>query len=617
MRRYFIFFIVYEIVISLYFYSIYNDKILDFQKNTLNLVEHSIDSTINTFELANDDFHSQHSYEISKLVHLANDASSNKRDEIRQKILKTFMTFFMDKKLNSLEGMQIFDKYGNSIIRLHKPEVYDDPIINLRASLQYMIKNFSYNKGFEIGVYKESYRFQYPLFYDGDFVGSYEYSISFEALKKEMKKFYANQYLIIFKANEIDSIVVKETIEKRYKKLKIASQEFYYQPSEFKYSFDKRRLDYILTLDSVKKAINDKSAKVINYSFDDNQYDYVVKPVYDITNKHIGYILVDVDNIYINGFRYELFINIFLASLLSLMFFIFLLKQIKNKTYVRELINTQHDMLIVTDGLVIKDANKALLDFFGYESLKGFTTSNSCICDFFVQENGYLQKYMDGVIWTDYIIENPNESHKVIIKDISDDSKKVFELEHKILKTSGYIFMVFKDITEKIQEYNKLMNSANYDELTNIYNRRSFENYLSKEMEKSSKSKKLFSLIMFDIDDFKLINDEYGHDVGDLVLKELSSTVSASIRDTDLFARWGGEEFMIISTTDIAKSESQAEKLRLIIEQKDFSIVGKVTCSFGVTQYHVDDTKKSIVKKCDNMLYSAKKSGKNCVASIR
>ncbi len=617
MRRYFIFFIVYEIVISFYFYSIYNDKVLDFQKNTLKLVEHSVNSTINTFELANDDFHSQHSYEMSKLVHLANDASSKIRDEIRQKLSKAYMTFYTDKKLCSLEGMQIFDKYGNSILRLHKPEVHDDPIINLRASLQYMVKNFSYNKGFEIGIYQESYRFQYPLFYDGDFVGSYEYSISFEALKKEMKKFYANQYLMIFKADEIDAIVTKETIKKQYKKLQILSQKFYYKPSEFQYSFDKERVDYILTLNSVKKAIVGKRAKVINYSFDGEQYDFVVNPVYDITNKHIGYMLVDVDNIYINNFRYELFINILLASLLSLMMFIYLLKQIKNKTYVRELINMQHDMLIVSDGLKIKDANKSLLGFFGYETLKEFTPHNSCICNFFIEGDNYLQKDMNGVNWAKYILQHPDKIYQVKMKDISDDSIKVFELEYEVLKSTGYIFLVFKDVTEKVEEYNKLVNSANYDELTNIYNRRSFEYYLNKELNKSSKSKELFSLIMFDIDDFKLINDEYGHDVGDVILKELTAIVSTHIRGTDSFARWGGEEFMIISVTDILNSESQAEKLRVIIEQKDFPIVGKVTCSFGVTQYHEGDTKDSIVKRCDNMLYSAKNSGKNCVASIR
>jgi len=122
---------------------------------------------------------------------------------------------------------------------------------------------------------------------------------------------------------------------------------------------------------------------------------------------------------------------------------------------------------------------------------------------------------------------------------------------------------------------------------------------------------------MFDIDHFKNVNDTYGHDVGDIILQELTALVSDAIRETDFFARWGGEEFMIITHTEIAQSELLAEKLRSLIEENQFSEVESITSSFGVAQYRRDDTKESIVKRCDEMLYSAKNSGRNCVVSIR
>ena len=617
MRYYFVFFIIYEIIISFYFYHQYTNKLHDVHQNTINLVEHTLDTTINIFELANDDFHSQHSYEIAKLTNRANGASKQERDKIREELLKSFMMFYSNKKLYSLEGMHIFDKNGHSLLRFHQPTKHDDPIIDLRTSLQNMLKDFSYKKGLEIGVYKESYRFQYPLFYDGEFVGSYEYSISFKALQKEMNKFFANQYTLILKAKDIEIVASVRAIQDRYKKINIGPKEFYFQPLLFNNSIEKEHFEYILTLNELYSSLKPDDVTVVNYSIDGEYFDLVVKPISDISNKHIGYMFVSIYDDHIIDLRYDLFVNILLASLLSLMAFIYLIKQIKHKMYVRELINMQQDMLVVTDGKKIKDANNALLEFFGYESLVDFEKKNSCICDFFIEEDGFLQKYNDGAVWTEYITEHPDKKYRTKMKDISSDKIRVFELEFENLKNLDYIFILFRDITDQFEEHKKLINRANYDTLTNIYNRSSFEHYLDIELKRSSRNGEVFSLIMFDIDHFKQINDDYGHDVGDSVLKELTALVSLHIRDIDIFSRWGGEEFMIISSTNITHSEAFAEKLREVIENNKFTHVEHVRCSFGVTQYHNGDTPESIVKRCDNMLYSAKESGRNCVASMR
>jgi diguanylate cyclase (GGDEF)-like protein len=93
--------------------------------------------------------------------------------------------------------------------------------------------------------------------------------------------------------------------------------------------------------------------------------------------------------------------------------------------------------------------------------------------------------------------------------------------------------------------------------------------------------------------------------------------LNEGIRNTDILGRWGGEEFMIITHADIAQSETFAQKLRELVESYNFTKVASVTSSFGVTHYRKNDTKESIVKRCDEMLYSAKNSGRNCVVSIR
>ncbi|GEM_PF-5881169 len=123
-----------------------------------------------------------------------------------------------------------------------------------------------------------------------------------------------------------------------------------------------------------------------------------------------------------------------------------------------------------------------------------------------------------------------------------------------------------------------------------------------------------FSLVMFDIDHFKSFNDKYGHDVGDFVLKEVSFNVKHIVRETDTFARWGGEEFMIILPyTDLDNAVMFTSKIQNSIASLELGDLPKVTCSFGVVEYILGDTKEDIIKRVDEKLYLAKNSGRNCI----
>jgi len=119
---------------------------------------------------------------------------------------------------------------------------------------------------------------------------------------------------------------------------------------------------------------------------------------------------------------------------------------------------------------------------------------------------------------------------------------------------------------------------------------------------------------MLDIDRFKEINDAFGHQAGDTVLSELTDLVKENIRNNDFFARFGGEEFMIIvQTPKLKKAVELAEKLRSTIEMHDFTLKINVTCSFGVTSNEQDDTNGSIIYRADTALYKAKENGRNRV----
>jgi polar amino acid transport system substrate-binding protein len=164
------------------------------------------------------------------------------------------------------------------------------------------------------------------------------------------------------------------------------------------------------------------------------------------------------------------------------------------------------------------------------------------------------------------------------------------------------------------QELHKIVNT---DVLTNIYNRRKIESLINLEIEHSNKYAKDLSIIFFDIDDFKEINDTYGHKIGDKILINLSKVVSSTIRKNDHFGRWGGEEFIVIlPNTDIKKAKEIAEKIKNTIYSYDFEINKNISCSFGVTQFQSNDNEDSIITRVDNAMYEVKEDGKNSVKVV-
>ena len=182
---------------------------------------------------------------------------------------------------------------------------------------------------------------------------------------------------------------------------------------------------------------------------------------------------------------------------------------------------------------------------------------------------------------------------------------------------------IVRNSQNKLEEVNKALNekAMQYemmsvtDRLTGIYNRGKFELELSNEIQRVNRyDSESFSLIFFDIDNFKKINDTYGHSIGDMVLIKIVSLLHDALRTTDVFARWGGEEFVIIMPhTALSNAVEAAEKLRQIIEKENIKEVGQVTCSFGVTEFLKDDDIQSLIIRADNAMYKAKKEGKNRV----
>jgi diguanylate cyclase (GGDEF)-like protein len=155
---------------------------------------------------------------------------------------------------------------------------------------------------------------------------------------------------------------------------------------------------------------------------------------------------------------------------------------------------------------------------------------------------------------------------------------------------------------------------ANTDYLTKLPNRRKMEQILQQEKQTFQDEGTLFTVCMFDIDYFKEVNDNHGHDVGDNVLQELTSLISGNLKENEHIGRWGGEEFLIIfSHIDLKKGSQRAATICQLIHQHDFPQVGRITCSFGIAQCERNEELKDLLKRTDDALYSAKANGRNRV----
>ena len=152
------------------------------------------------------------------------------------------------------------------------------------------------------------------------------------------------------------------------------------------------------------------------------------------------------------------------------------------------------------------------------------------------------------------------------------------------------------------------------DALSGLYNRRYMNKRLEEEIMKHQRYGTAFSVLLLDIDYFKKINDTFGHDKGDLVIKKISSLIQKNIRNTDICARWGGEEFLILaSNSDLSGAVKLANNLKDLIENSDFEINNKVTVSIGVSSMNKHLEEESLLKLVDNALYKAKEKGRNRV----
>jgi len=281
-----------------------------------------------------------------------------------------------------------------------------------------------------------------------------------------------------------------------------------------------------------------------------------------------------------------------------------------------------NSIMVLTDKEEILKVNRAGLNFFGFRTLEEMLQNHKHIIKFFeeVTEKVTDKKVIHGKRWVVDVAKKGHQDIKVKMKpfgycnDSSSSLEQYFNLRVNSVASGRYL-LTFDNVTGLVREKDSIKEKAEHDPLTGVFNRLKFDDLFDEMFGRAMHFNETFSIVLFDIDHFKQINDSYGHTVGDSVLRELARLVRLQLRKNDLLARWGGEEFIILSrlTTDI-QAKQLADRLRKVIESYRFDhLQTKVTCSFGVTQYYAEDKESDIFERADKALYDAKKRGRNRV----
>ena len=298
------------------------------------------------------------------------------------------------------------------------------------------------------------------------------------------------------------------------------------------------------------------------------------------------------------------------AVLLFAIFAVLVFYKNSSDIYLKRFIEYNSDIIAITNQTDILMMNSAGLNLYNFTSVSKLRQKTKYLSRLFKEIVEEDSKYIVGVNWVTKI----SKKQKITVQIELNNFKQTYTLQvHKINKNRYMV--TFHNISRVVAERKAISQVAEKDELTKIYNRVKFNQMLTLAIRNATIYQKPFSLIILDIDHFKKVNDTYGHDIGDKVLIQVSALVKSMLHESDTFARWGGEEFVIIAEGATENGgHSLANRLREAIEYYPFEFVKQITCSFGVSQYKQGESAESVLKRADNALYYAKEGGRNMVS---
>lgn len=281
-------------------------------------------------------------------------------------------------------------------------------------------------------------------------------------------------------------------------------------------------------------------------------------------------------------------------------------------------IESAYDGIVTIDkNSTIAQINQSALEIFGYrkDEITGKPLERLLPKKYRAKHKDYVAAFAESPVRS-----RPMHARSAVRGLRKDGTEFTAEVTISKIRVDNELEMtaVVRDISERSRLIEELQKAAIEDGLTGIYNRRHLERIIRRELLRCSRFGCLVALVLFDIDEFKKINDSLGHEAGDLVLKRITGLVKENIREVDVFGRWGGDEFLLIlPQSNCASASRWADRLRAKLAECKLDYHGQqieLRCSFGVAEYDIGlESAETLVAMADKALYGAKQAGRNQV----
>jgi diguanylate cyclase (GGDEF)-like protein len=605
--------ILITIFLSIYFVLLYFHKleISNHKQKSITELEKQYETITNNLKTLSKVYYDEivNKDEILSILENVNESSIAQRDKIRIKLYNKILPIYKRMKEHKFRQFHFHLKDSSSFLRMHKPKKFGDSLTDIRYSIVQTNKTLKPHYGFEEGRIYNGFRNVYPLIYKGKHLGSVEISLSFEAVRDALEKTFSGNFGFVVSKNTVETKVFKDHIKANYTKSFI-NPNFYFETrfiqKRFKLIDKKKRIpimrDYVFPYkkDEIIKHSNALKSFSIFTKTNGNFYSTVFLSIKNLQGENVAYIISNNTSeqyaYLVKQFQTKVFISLIVILVL---FFIYIYTTQKNELeFVQTILNSQKQPLITVEGNKVVHTNKAFIDFFNiYDSTK--------------QNNHILLERF----FTKYATKNkiPNikmflEKEETNVLSLKDNNGKISIYNIEATKLfNGYYLITFTDITKLEKEKLTFKTQAYTDKLTSISNRTKFDF----DFDHKVSLEENFSLLLLDIDNFKSVNDTYGHDVGDEVLKLFTKSVKDTIRNEDILYRWGGEEFFVIINAPTSIATIAADHILQKIRTTHFPHEKQVTCSIGISYFDNTLSKDDAIKKADDALYKAKTTGKD------
>lgn len=572
--------------------------------------------------------------EAEELLESSFNATKDIQAKNRAKLLHQLEEQYETAKKQGVLQIQFIFKDNDVFLRVQKPEKFGDNLTGVRSDYEYTHKYQKPIRMFAQGTMAHGFRNVFPMFNkSGDYIGAMEVSFSSESYQWYLDQvshihshFIVNKNIFEAKSSQSKELILTYENSSEHEDFLISLSA--------EHSNESCIINNLVRLKSVKEEMYLKMSQYKPFAtyveHEGKIFTISLYPIENIGSKNLAWIVAYKENSLIQSVAANTKFARFVIFFISLLIIFFLIREIRTKqelieknedinrqhNLLNEILNTTPDIMFITDFKDVKFSNNKFREFFNVKSNDEFNenTEHNFI-NTFLPSDGYLSSKLlkDSDSLKTLIERTPQKDKIVSILDVK-GLPHTFTISASKSKNSGDYLVSLSDITKIKEHQEETEKIANYDSLTNIYNRQKFDEIFKQEIKNSNRYSFALSLAILDIDKFKLFNDTYGHLIGDEVLISTTQVVQNNLRDTDLFARWGGEEFVLLfRNTKISEAKVVVNKLRVLIEKNSHPLAGRVTASFGLTQYKENDTIESMFKRCDEALYMAKANGRNRV----